>query len=200
MFRARTFPILGLVVAVALAAFPADAAQRGGRRDGGSGQPPAAPPPDTGRRAVPRPGHDGPPPGGAGRDVVVMTPGVGAQGHRRGPYGYPGPVYGTYRNPVYGSFLGPTYGPYPGPIYASPYRYSRPYYTFRPRTTLGVGFYAGFAVPFPGVAYGGVSSLLRRRLRLSRALPGSISGALPLAVPVNRLPIVQLPIRPSSDG
>ena len=85
-----------------------------------------------------------------------MTPGVGVQNHRRGPYGYPGPVYGGYRHPVYGSFRGPTYGPYLGPIYGSPYRYSHPYYAFRPRTTIGVGFYAGFAVPFPSVAYGSV--------------------------------------------
>ena len=112
------------------------------------------PQPDAGRHAVPRP-VDGPLPGGAGRDVVVMAPGVGAQDHRRGPNGYPGPIYGTYRNPVYGSFRGPVYGPYRGPIFASPYRYSHPYYTFRPRTSLGVGFYAGFAVPFPSFAYGG---------------------------------------------
>jgi hypothetical protein len=156
MFRARILPILGLAAAVALSALPADAAQRGGRRQGG-GPPPAAPPPDTGRHAVPRPGNDGPRPGGAGGDVVGIPSGVGAQGHRGGPYGYPGPVYGSYRNPVYGWFRGPTYGPYLGLIRSSPYRYSHPYYTFRPRTTLGVGFHAGFAVPFPGVAYGGIS-------------------------------------------
>ncbi len=156
MFRVRIVPILGLVAAVALSALPADAAQRGGRREGRGAQPQAAP--AAGRRtscgAPPRRG--GPLPGGAGRDVVVMAPGVGAQDHRRGPNGYPGPVYGTYRNPVYGSFRGPVYGPYRGPVYASPYRYSHPYYTFRPRTSLGVGFYAGFAVPFPSFAYGGV--------------------------------------------
>ncbi len=117
MFRARIFTLVGVVAAVALSVSPADADQRGGRRDGGSGQPQATPPPDAGRHAVPRPVDGGPPPGGAGRDVVVMTPGVGAQ-HRRPPYGYPGPVYGTYRHPVYNSFRGPFYGPYPGPVYA----------------------------------------------------------------------------------
>ena len=157
MFRARIFPLVGVVAAVALSVLPADAAQRGGRRDGGSGQPQAAPPPDAGRHAVPRPVDGGPPPGGAGRDVVVMTPGVGAQ-RRRPPYGYPGPVYGTYRHPVYNSFRGPILRPVPRsastpavPLLASvPTR-------FRPHTTLGIGFYAGFAVPFPSFAYGGFS-------------------------------------------
>jgi hypothetical protein len=155
MFRPRIFPLVGLCAAVALAALPADAAQRGGRRGGGSGQRPAAPPPDTGRHAVPRPGGGGQPAGGAGRDVVVRTPGVGAA-HYRPRYGYPGPVYGTYRPPVYGSFRGPTHGRFPGPIPASPYRYSHPYYTFRPRLGLGIGFHTGFAVPFPSFGYGGV--------------------------------------------
>jgi hypothetical protein len=156
MFRARIFPLVGVVAAVALSVLPVDAGQRSGRRDGGSGQPQATPPPDGGRHAVPRPVDGGPPPGGASRDVVVMTPGVGAARHRP-TYGYPGPIYGTYRHPVYNSFRGPFYGPYPGPVYASPYRYSHPYYRFRPHTTLGIGFYAGFAVPFPSLSYGGFS-------------------------------------------
>ena len=155
MFRARIFPILGLVAAVTLYALPADAAQRGGRRGGGGATPQSAPPPDSGRHAVPRP-VDGAPPAGAGRDFVGLRPGAGSQDHGRGPYGYPGPVYGPYRHPVYGSFRGPIYGGYRGPVYASPYRYSHPYYSFRPRTSLGIGFYAGFAVPFPTFAYGGV--------------------------------------------
>ena len=147
MFRARIFPLVGLAAAVALAAMPADAAQRGRRRDGG-GQPQAAPPPETGRHAVPRPAGGGPSPGGP-------PPAVVAQRHRP-PYGYPGPVYGTYRHPVYGSFRGPIYGGYRGPSYYGwPYRYAHPYYMFRPRATLGIGFYAGFAVPFPSFAYGG---------------------------------------------
>ena len=197
MFRARIFPLVGVVAAVALSVLPADADQRGGRRDGGSGQPQATPPPDAGRHAVPRPVDGGPPPSGAGRDVVVMTPGVGAQRHRP-PYGYPGPVYGTYRHPVYNSFRGPFYGPYPGPRLrlAVPLLASGPpvpaAHDSRHRLLRRV------RGPVPEFRLRRLLSLLRRRVRVSRALPGSVSGALPFPLPVNRLPRLQL-LRVSRD-
>jgi hypothetical protein len=190
MIRVRAFTILGLVTALALAALPADGAQRGGRRGGRGAQPAqAAPPPDTGRHAVPRGAPGGGPPGSPadqpGRGVVVAAPPAGVQHDGRWPSGYrspeyrpyPGPVYGSYRQPVSGPYRGPVYGAYRGRIYAPPYRYAHPYYAFRPRVSIGVGFWAGFAVPFPRFAYGGVYPYP------GYSYPGAYGYASPYPVP-----------------
>jgi len=157
MFRARTLSIFGLAAAAAIFALPADAAQRGERRDGRGAQQQQqdGPPPGGGRQAVPRGAVDGSPrPGQQDGAPSAVVQGRGYRGPATVPYR--GPVYRPYPGPVYGSYRPPVFGPYRWPVYASPYRYSHPYYTFRPRVSIGVGFWGGFAVPFPSYAYGSV--------------------------------------------
>jgi hypothetical protein len=175
MILARTLTTLGVVAALGLSALPAHADQgrgRGGaqRADGGGASADRSdrrgPPQESPRVAIPR--NEAPrgaqpsavparPRGSAG--PIVTLPGATAQ-HRGGPY-YPGPGYrGSYPtpryydpNPRYYGRAPRYYGPPPG-YYRPRVVFPRPYYSFRPRLSIGFGVQVGFPVPFPAWAYG----------------------------------------------
>lgn len=155
MILARTFTVLAVGTMLGVAALPAGAdQQRRARGDQGSrgGQRAARPAnPDSGRgearrgdgqarRAVPRAAV---PPGSRATRPPSRGPGpVGVPGRvwrQRGPY--PGPVFHGSR------------GWYPYRSYGPRIRYAVPYYSFRPRLSIGLGLWAGFPVPYPALGY-----------------------------------------------
>ena len=80
------------------------------------------------------------------------------------PPGYVGPNYPNryysgryYGSRYYGGYYGPRYYPGRPYWYGAPYRpyyyYSRPWYSFRPWFSIGIGVWAGYAVPFPVYGY-----------------------------------------------
>jgi hypothetical protein len=136
MRAARNLTVLSVVAALALSALPVEAAQRRERRDGegasrgdhsSAGERRAAPlGSDNAER---RPGPESP----VNQDLVVVAPNVVVQGR-----GSRGSALRAHRGPV---FRPP------------PYRFSHPYYTFRPQVSIGLGLWAGHAVPFPRLGH-----------------------------------------------
>ncbi|MEZ5287314.1 MAG: hypothetical protein R2712_21425 [Vicinamibacterales bacterium] len=150
MFLARTLTLCSLAAALALPAGVAHADQGRSRNRGDrtAQRAPRASRPDGGRQAVPR---GTPPP--AARSAAPR-----AGQRRRGS----GPVVVAPRsNRSWGSRSGPVVvfqgsrGWFPYRSYGPRVRYVSPYYAFRPRLSIGLGLWSGFAVPFP--AYGYVS-------------------------------------------
>jgi len=93
-----------------------------------------------------------------GRSYGAYAP---SYGHARPGYGgaYRPPHAPGYRSPYSGSYYRGYrgYRGYYGPAYGG--YYPRPYYTFRPRFSIGFGINVGFPVPFPvgfsiGAGYG----------------------------------------------
>jgi hypothetical protein len=176
MIRARNFTLLCLIATLGLAVIPADAGQRRGQRDGQGGAR-TAQPRDGARRNDGRGDRRSAPPGRvvSGRPaspaVVVMPPVVRQVGPRGGGvpavirgYGY---GYGGYG---YGSGVGRV-------------RLPRAYYSFRPRVSVGLGLWSGFAVPFPPFGFGAASLYGYPVGAYGYPAPYPVPYAVPYAVP-----------------
>jgi hypothetical protein len=70
-----------------------------------------------------------------------------------GTYGSYGPSrsYDSYRGPSYNSYgrATPSYGPSHGRYSVRPQLFERPFYSFRPRFSLGFGIFVGYPIAYP---------------------------------------------------
>jgi hypothetical protein len=137
MNRTTIFSTPALLAALICIAAPAGAASRGGQSRDGAIVGRAAPRASAPRVAPPRSI-------GSPRIVGMVPRAVGPRTF--GPRGYlfaPGVLVGR---------VGPRIVGRVGVV--SPYRFARPFYTFRPRVSLGFGLWAGFPVAYPYYVYG----------------------------------------------
>ena len=173
-----TLMALVIVAALILVVAPAGAQGRGneGQRRGGARASQGAPAPrqDRAQRAVPRSSvnrqpsaRQAAPRGNENRQPfapqVAPRPSDGRQSSARqaAPRGFqpPGnrPDDRRAYAPPRGGFGGYHSRPYARPYGFQPYRpfhFSRPYYSFRPRLTIGFGLWIGFSVPYPWSYFG----------------------------------------------